>query len=278
MTTIERPSPGGLPPLGLVPGVHYRGWGPYDMLPNDWVSGRSLNFGAYVPLGGGELRIDLDLEAGITITEVAFSAINGTASTVIGRVDRFPYSGGTATEVGSVSFPANNPSVDVRGSAVANVVVAEGDAYTARMSCDGSSQWLGFRLGYIPFGFGYSPIAPKRVYDSRAGNPPLGVTKGPLSNGTRVINMLNGVTLPAGVKPVGLLVNLAVVNTSASGFLSLYQNGQPDPGTSSINWFRTNEIVANTTFTGIDASGNAIAKVPANASTDFFIDVVGYYA
>jgi len=278
MTATDPTAAAGLPPLGLVPGVHYRSWGPFNMLPNDWVSGRSLNSGAYVPLGGGELRIDLDLEAGITITEVAFSAINGTASTIVGRVDRFPFSGGTGAEVGSVSFPANNPVADIRGSAVANVVVAEGDAYTARMSCNGSSQWLGFRLGYIPFGFGYTPIAPKRVYDSRAGNPPLGVTKGPLSNGTRVINLLNGVVLPNNVKPVGLLVNLAVVNTSASGFLSLYQNGTPDPGTSSINWFRTNEIVANTTYTGVDASGNAIAKVPANASTDFFIDVVGYYA
>ena len=180
--------------------------------------------------------------------------------------------------IGHWANPANNPAADFRGAAVANVVVGEGDAYTARMSCDIYSQWVGFRLGYIPFGFGYTPIAPKRVYDSRAGNPPLGVTKGPLSNGTRVINLLNGVTLPAGVKPKGLLVNLAVVNTSASGFLSLYENGQPDPQTSSINWFTANEIVANTTYSAVDATGSAIAKVPANASTDFFIDVVGFYA
>ena len=278
MSAIEAPSSAGLPPLGLVPGVHYRGWGPFDMLPIDWVAGRAISTGAWVPGSGGELRIDLDLEAGITIVEVAFSAANETLSNVIGRVDRIPYAGGTAQELASVSIPASTPAFSLRGSAVANVVVGEGDAYTARMSCNGASQWLGFRLGYIPFGFGYTPIAPKRVYDSRAGNPPLGVTKGPLSNGTRVVNLLNGVVLPNNVKPVGLLVNLAVVNSSASGFLSLYQNGTPDPGTSSINWFRTNEIVANTTYTGVDASGNAVAKVPANASTDFFIDVVGFYA
>ena len=106
----------------------------------------------------------------------------------------------------------------------------------------------------------------------------MGVTKGPLSNGTRVINLLDGVSLLTAAKPKGLLVNLAVVNTSASGFLSLYENGQPDPQTSSINWFTANEIVANTTYTAVDATGRAIAKVPANASTDFFIDVVGYYA
>ena len=278
MTATEAPSSGGLPPLGLVPGVHYRCWSPYDMLPNDWVSGRGIETGAYVWGGPGELRIDLDLEAGVTITEVAFSAFNKPGATLIGRLERLPYAGGAASVVASVSFPGGNPAVDIRGAAVANVVVGEGDAYTARMSCDIYSQWVGFRLGYIPFGFGYTPIAPKRVYDSRAGNPPLGVTKGPLSNGTRVVNLLNGVVLPAGVKPKGLLVNLAVVNTSASGFLSLYENGKPDPQTSSINWFVANEIVANTTYTAVDATGNAVAKVPANASTDFFIDVVGYYA
>jgi len=278
MTATEPPPAAGLPPLGLVPGVHYRCWGAYDMLPNDWVSGRGIETGAYVWGSAGELRIDLDLEAGITITEVAFSAFNKPGATLTGRLERLPYAGGAATVIASVGFPGNNPAVDIRGAAVANVVVGEGDAFTARMTCDIYSQWVGFRLGYIPFGFGYTPITPKRVYDSRAGNPPLGVTKGPLSNGTRVINLLNGVTLPTNVKPVGLLVNLAVVNTSASGFLSLYQNGIADPGTSSINWFRANEIVANTTFTGIDSTGNAIAKVPANSSTDFFIDVVGYYA
>ena len=61
MTTTEAPS-SGLPPLGLVPGVHYRCWSPYDMLPNDWVSGRGIETGAYVWGGPGELRIDLDLE------------------------------------------------------------------------------------------------------------------------------------------------------------------------------------------------------------------------
>ena len=278
MSATEAPSSAGLPPLGLVPGVHYRCWSPYDMLPSDWVAGRGIETGAYVWGSAGELRIDLDLEAGITITEITFSAFNKPGATLTGRLDRLPEVGGTPVLVASVSFPGNNPAVDVRSAAVANVVVNESDAYTARMICDIYSQWVGFRLGYIPFGFGYTPIAPKRVYDSRAGNPPLGVTKGPLSNGTRVVNLLNGVVLPAGVKPKGLLVNLAVVNTSASGFLSLYENGKPDPQTSSINWFVANEIVANTTYTAVDATGNAVAKVPANASTDFFIDVVGYYA
>ena len=109
MSATEAPSSAGLPPLGLVPGVHYRCWSPYDMLPSDWVAGRGIETGAYVWGSAGELRIDLDLEAGITITEVAFSAANETLSNVIGRVDRIPYAGGTAQELASVSIPANTP-------------------------------------------------------------------------------------------------------------------------------------------------------------------------
>ena len=269
----------GFPPLAAAPGVHYRTWSYHEATPADWTNGRIVTTtGARCETANGVLRIGLGLEAGIAVTEAAFAAQNSVGSAVNAFVDRFPLDGSSITQLVGVSIPSGLSNVQVVSKAVANVVIGEAESVTAGMLTGAAVRFFAFRLGFIPFGFGYTPIAPKRVYDSRAGNPPLGVTKGPLSNGTRVVNLLNGVVLPAGVKPKGLLVNLAVVNTSASGFLSLYENGKPDPQTSSINWFVANEIVANTTYTAVDATGNAVAKVPANASTDFFIDVVGYYA
>ncbi len=268
----------GFPPLAVVPGVRYRTWSYHDATPTNWSYGRVITSTGAHTSTPASMRIGLGLEAGIAVTEIAFAAQNSSGASAIGSVDRHPLVGGSPTQLGSVTIPSGLSNVQVVSSAIANKVIGEAESVSAGLVTSSSVRFFGFRLGYIPFGFGYVPIAPKRVYDSRAGNPPLGVTKGQLTNNSRVINLLNGVTLPAGVTPVGLLVNLAVVNTSASGFLSLYQNGIPDPGTSSINWFTANEIVANTTYTGIDTSGNAIAKVPANASTDFFIDVVGYYA
>ncbi|MFN8038412.1 MAG: hypothetical protein U0Q07_04285 [Acidimicrobiales bacterium] len=268
----------GFPPLGTFPGVHYRCWSMYDAVPLTFSSGRTLtSTGAYAT-SGGQLRISLGLEAGITINETTHAVANSSGSDAVGVTDRQGLDGSIPEQATTNIIPTGSASTIQVVSAFTNRVVSEADFWSAGIVTSSTVRWYGFRLGYVPFGFGYTPIAPKRVYDSRAGNPPLGVTKGPLSNGTRVINLLNGVTLPSGVKPKGLLVNLAVVNTSASGFLSLYENGQPDPQTSSINWFTANEIVANTTYTAVDATGQAIAKVPANASTDFFIDVVGYYA
>ena len=133
------------------------------------------------------------------------------------------------------------------------------------------------RVAFQPSALAFVATTPTRVYDSRAGNPPLSVTKGPLSNGTRVIDLMTGIVPGVMPYPRGVLVNLTVVNTSASGFLALYANGTSFPGTSSINWFAPGEIVANTTYAAVDTAGQAVALVPANAATDFFIDRIGLY-
>ena len=119
---------------------------------------------------------------------------------------------------------------------------------------------------------------PVRIYDSRPGNPPEVGSKSPMANGAiRTIDTkANGSGVPAGATAV--LANVTVVNTSASGFLAAFRAGTSTPKASTINWFTANEIVANTAYTDVDPVGQAIAKVPANASTDFFVDVVGYYA
>ncbi len=119
--------------------------------------------------------------------------------------------------------------------------------------------------------------APVRVYDSRAGNAPNNVTKGKLANATsRTIDCTNNASgVPAAA--TAALVNVTVVNTSAAGFLALYKAGIPYPGTSTINWDHTNQVSANTTVVALAGAAQAAAYVPANSSTDFLVDVIGYY-
>lgn len=119
--------------------------------------------------------------------------------------------------------------------------------------------------------------SPVRVYDSRPGNPPNTPPKTPLSNSNRDIDAKNnssGVPTHA----TAILANFTVVNTSASGFLAAYKAGIPFPGTSTINWNSPNSIVANTTVVAIDSSQKFRCLVPASSSTDFFVDVIGYFA
>ncbi|MCU0270040.1 MAG: hypothetical protein MUF83_15530 [Acidimicrobiales bacterium] len=115
-----------------------------------------------------------------------------------------------------------------------------------------------------------------RAYDSRPGNAPLGVTKGPLgSDQTRTIDAKQGGAVPAGA--TAALVNLTIVDTSAAGFLALHRNGIPWPGNSTINWSAPNTVLANSAVVALDDQARLAVKCSANSSTHFVIDVVGYY-
>jgi hypothetical protein len=122
---------------------------------------------------------------------------------------------------------------------------------------------------------------PKRVYDSRPGEQPLNSTKGPISGGasgaTRVVDMTNNTSgVPTTARAA--LVTLTIVNTSASGgFLALFRNGAPTPTSSSINWFAANQVIATTTVTALDLTAKAAVFCPPNSSTNFFVDVIGFY-
>jgi len=102
-----------------------------------------------------------------------------------------------------------------------------------------------------------------RIYDSRNGFAPLGVTKGQLANGAvRVIDTTFGGAVPAGASAA--LVNLTVTNTSPAGFLALFANGISWPGNSSINWDHANQSIANLAVVALDATAKLQARVNTN--------------
>ncbi|MFN8038414.1 MAG: hypothetical protein U0Q07_04295 [Acidimicrobiales bacterium] len=233
--------------------------------------------GSYTTAANGFLIAPVDLEAGVQVVELAAAVCNSAAASIALLLESHSLVATGGATIASVLTPVGAAATIQANAVGASYTISSGESYDLVIftQTSGAVRVYSARIGYVPRGYGFVPVTPTRVYDSRAGNPPLGVTKGPLSNGTRVINVLNGLSLP--VTPKGVLTNTTVVNTSASGFISLFKNGITWPGTSSINWFTANEIVANTAYTDVDTSGNAVAKVPANSSTDFFIDVVGYY-
>ncbi len=119
--------------------------------------------------------------------------------------------------------------------------------------------------------------SPVRVYDSRPGNPPVTGPKTPLANGaSRTVDCTNNASgVPVGA--TGVLANVSVVNTSTTGFLAAFKTGTAVPGTSTINWFQVGSIVANTTVVACDATAHIDCYVPPTSSTDFFIDVIGFF-
>ena len=270
----------GLPPLAVTPGLHHRVWGQYDVQPNYSFLGKVVSAtGAFCTAADGFLVVGLGLEADLVLTEVTFAADNSSGAAANGILE-YNSLDGTQLGVNIATVPvASGPADTIAfGTAAISHRTTSTSFYDASLftKADGSVRIWGMRLSYVPNGYGLTPITPTRVYDSRPGNPPLGVQKGPLAGGTRDLDLLAGLSLP--VVPRGLLVSVGVVSTSPSGFLSLFEAGTTWPGTSSVNWFVSGETAATAAYTDVDATGTATALVPANSSTDFFIDVVGYYA
>jgi hypothetical protein len=132
-----------------------------------------------------------------------------------------------------------------------------------------ASRWVKLSRTYQPL------AAPVRIYDSRPGDPPPGVAKGKMASGQeRVIDATVGGSVPAGAASA-VEVNVTVVDTDASGWLSLFANGVPWPGTSTINWFQPASVVANGTTVAVDAA--ARFKIRAAGSTHVVVDVTGWY-
>jgi len=118
---------------------------------------------------------------------------------------------------------------------------------------------------------------PIRVYDSRPG----GNNDGPLAGGsTRVIDLHNPLVSPAVPEgATGAMVSLTLDATVSSGFLALFANDLPAwPGNSNVNWFQNGQILAVTTVTAVDADQKIKVLAGGPGSTQFIIDVIGYYA
>lgn len=132
-----------------------------------------------------------------------------------------------------------------------------------------ASKWIKLSRVFQPLD------VPVRIYDSRAGFNPAGVTKGKIGAGQeRVIDATFGGAVPAGLASA-VQVNLTIVGSDGNGWLSLFKNGVAWPGTSTINWNQPDTVLANGTTTAVDAG--ATFKVRSSGATDFLVDVTGYY-
>ena len=82
--------------------------------------------------------------------------------------------------------------------------------------------------------------------------------------------------MPAGA--TAIMYNVTVVNTVASGWLSVNPGGVASTATSTINWGSSGTVLANGTMVALDANrGITVACGGTGASTNFIIDVTGYY-
>ena len=138
----------------------------------------------------------------------------------------------------------------------------------------------------FPTNGNFTAIVPSRVYDSRAPQPSSGALG---AGGTRTLSVKDsraldtGALVTADIVPNGakaITANVTVVNTTSAGFLAVNPGGNTTVSAATVNWFASGQILnngVNVTINPATRQVTVIAGGNAGASTDFVIDVTGYF-
>jgi hypothetical protein len=135
---------------------------------------------------------------------------------------------------------------------------------SVNVTLDAPGKLLGARLGFQEFlGLTFFPVDPsKREIDTRN------------IRGRLVAFETYRVALE--VPPFAFaLVNLTITQTIAAGFLSAFPADIAWPGTSSVNWFQTNQDTANLVVVGTDSQGGMNLYCGAG-QTHVVVDLQGF--
>ncbi len=124
-------------------------------------------------------------------------------------------------------------------------------------------------------GSSYVPVTPFRLVDTRTGATVPATYAGKTLAAASTLNVqVTGLgTVPAGA--TAAVLNVAAIDPTASGFLTVFPEGSAMPTVSNLN-FTAGEILANLVTVPLSASGGISIFNPAG-STDILVDVEGYY-
>jgi hypothetical protein len=123
-------------------------------------------------------------------------------------------------------------------------------------------------------GDGFTALTPVRILNSSSGADNVGAFNTPWNTGTTRTVAVGGSTgVPADADSV--VLNVTVVHTTGSSFLTLWPAGADRPAASSLNWV-PGEVIPNAVTVELGASG-AISVFNLSGNADVVIDVAGYY-
>jgi uncharacterized protein (DUF1501 family) len=190
----------------------------------------------------------------------------------------------TATRPDSVGFlrltPTGRPRAETSnvnffaGDVVPNLVVCQlGDGGKVTLDADGAGvDVIGDVFGYFSAsGSRLRAMPPRRVLDTRDGT---GAARAPIGPGRTITLRLGGAHgIPASATAV--VLNLAAARIQARSYVSVWPDGEPDPGTSNLNVV-PGRVSANLVICRLGANGAVTIANPV-ADCDVIGDVTGYY-
>ena len=265
--------------LVVTPGLSYVGMSGYSLQSRDSANAVDdvPGLGAGPRPGAAICNMDIAVPHGAVLKEFYLSG-SGATSVLLRRQTFGVYSHDT---IASAVTPAGAGLQEIK---VAIDPPVTHDATTGsllfRAALSNVQAVSSMAIGFIPATVALVPLpSPRRVYDSRAVEPPLNVVKGALAFGVdRDVDLKNNAS---GVPPTARAVvgNVTLTNTVSSGFVDIRPAGTGWNNTSTVNFSGPGQTVANafTATLGANAMVTVFCGGQPAASTDFIIDVVGYY-
>lgn len=266
------------------PAWEYLTIGAYGWVP-DVVTGTTVGSNGFYPSDAScFFRHPLELPQGAVVREVSFFAYNASPSTGVSvivwrQTPPAPYASVTydfttpAANAHVVTLTSGLPTID-------NTTTAYG--LMGYLPTGGTFALQGARVAWSN-GLVYTPITPTRVYDSRwsSAGGPVGVLHSGTSRTISVADARNGSGVTqADLVPVGakaITMNLTVTGTTGGGFLAVTPGGSPGFTASTINWSASGQTLANGGDARLDSSRHLKVFCGGGGSSQFLVDVTGYY-
>lgn len=128
----------------------------------------------------------------------------------------------------------------------------------------------------------YHALTPARVYDSRPGNGGVGPLAAGFNRTVSVANSINtsGAVVVSNFVPAlaaAVVANVTVVNTVNAGNLTVNPGGVSTTGSAVVNWNASGAVVGNGITLALNGSRQLTVVCGGTGSTNFIIDVFGYY-
>ena len=199
----------------------------------------------------------------------------GASAVVMNLTVTEPESGGwmRCTPTGQAAATTSNVNFGAR-DVVPNLVICKiGDG--GRITIDGrgtGSHVVGDVFGYFGAdGRRLRTLPPARLLDTREG---VGATRRPV--GAESIRLVVGgqAQVPAGANAV--VLNVTATNVSGPSFVTVWPDGESQPGTSNLN-VTTGRTIANLVICRL-GEGGALRLASPVAACDLIADVMGYFA
>ena len=129
----------------------------------------------------------------------------------------------------------------------------------------------------------FHPVSPGRVYDSRADAPSPGQLQGGANRTISVSDRRDtttGASVQANFVPPGataVSANVTVTDTVGAGFLAINPGGTTTVNASAINWSGDGQNLANGLSLTLNGQREVTVIIGGGGSTNFIIDILGYY-